>query len=113
MQWENNASARFADTHNRYTTRNRGTDVVFKIVVMRPSKDSSYTTIRLVDQELWHGTDPNTPKWWFDGRVHDPYTFELVYQTVNDITLHSMIVLQALNSTDVSCNCSTVALAQH
>jgi hypothetical protein len=80
VQWENNASDRFAGTKNRYTTRNRGTDVVFKIVVMRPSKDSSYTTIRLVDQELWHGTDPNTPKWWFDGRVHDPYTFEVVYQ---------------------------------
>lgn len=79
VQWEKDASDRHASTGNRYTTRNKGKDVVFKVIVVKSSTDSSHTTIRLMDTEVAHGTDGQTPK-WFDNRAKEPYTFELVYQ---------------------------------
>lgn len=49
IQWETDSEARFAKKKDRYTTRKQGTNVVFKILLIKPTDDRKDVWVRLVD----------------------------------------------------------------
>lgn len=79
VQWEKSSSDYMAGARNRYTTRNKGKDVIFKIIVAKAGQSSTRPIIRLIDRDLTHGVDGQTPE-WFDNRAENPLTFEVEYQ---------------------------------
>lgn len=79
LQWERDSEFRGENKMHRYTVRDRGVTVLFKIIVVKQAAGSKNVVVRLVDSEVGHGTDGQTAD-LFSNHDNPKQTFQVKFQ---------------------------------